>query len=59
MSVMHPRWSIRSGWTELPTYVRVGIEQVLGAMIEESIGQQGGFSPRTAERVRTTSGRRA
>ncbi len=56
---MQPQWSTRIGWTDLPKHVRVGIEQVLGATIEESIGQQGGFSPGTAERVRTTSGRRA
>lgn len=59
MNVMQPQWSTRIGWTDLPRHVRVGIEQVLGATVEESVGQQGGFSPGTAERVRTATGHRA
>lgn len=56
---MKPQWSNRIGWAELPEHVRVGVEQILGAQVQESIGQQGGFSPGTADRVRTATGRRA
>lgn len=59
MGVMKPEWSVRIGWTNLPEPVRMGVEHILGAPVAESIGQHGGFSPGTADRVRTTAGRRA
>lgn len=59
MGVMKPEWSARIGWADLPQHVRAGVERILGSSVEESIGQQGGFSPGTADRVRTTNGRRA
>lgn len=59
MGAMKPQWSTRIGWAELPKHVRVGVERILGSQVEESIGQQGGFSPGTADRVRTSTGRRA
>ncbi|POH71679.1 phosphotransferase [Arthrobacter glacialis] len=56
---MEPEWSTRIRWTDLPEHVRVGIEQILGSPVVESMGQQGGFSPGTADRVRTAAGLRA
>ncbi|MGP9526862.1 phosphotransferase [Glutamicibacter sp. AOP5-A2-18] len=56
---MEPEWSTRITWANLPEHVRLGIEQILGSSVVESIGQQGGFSPGTADRVRTASGRTA
>ena len=56
---MQPEWSPRIGWAELPGHVRAGIEQILGAPVIEATGQQGGFSPGTADRVLTASGQRA
>lgn len=59
MAAMIPEWSPRIGWADVPRHVQAGIEHILGAPVEESTGQRGGFSPGTAERVRTASGRRA
>lgn len=59
MVVMQPEWSPRISWTDLPAHVQAGIEDILGAPVAEATGQQGGFSPGTADRVRTASGRRA
>ena len=56
---MHPEWSPRISWMDLPGHVREGIEQILGAPVMEARGQRGGFSPGTADRVRTASGRTA
>lgn len=56
---MQPEWSPRIGWAELPGHVQAGIEQILGAQVVEATGQQGGFSPGTADRVLTAAGRRA
>jgi hypothetical protein len=59
MIPMQPEWSPRISWADLPVHVQAGIEQILGARVVEATGQQGGFSPGTAERVRTAGGRRA
>ncbi|MEW9872068.1 phosphotransferase family protein [Arthrobacter sp. HS15c] len=56
---MQPEWSPRISWTDLPGHVREGIEQILGSPVIEARGQQGGFSPGTADRVRTATGRTA
>lgn len=56
---MPPDWSTRIGWADLPHHVREGVEDILGAPVEEASGQNGGFSPGTADRVRTSTGRRA
>lgn len=56
---MQPEWSPRVSWADLPGHVREGIEQILGARVAEATGQQGGFSPGTADRIRTVSGGRA
>ncbi|MEV1144773.1 aminoglycoside phosphotransferase family protein [Micromonospora sp. NPDC049799] len=49
----------RIGWTNLPGDVRAAVEDVLGDRVVEAVSQPGGFSPGTADRVRTASGRRA
>jgi hypothetical protein len=54
-----PEWSPRIGWAELPLKVQAGVERILGSLVVEATGQQGGFSPGTADRVLTAAGRRA
>jgi aminoglycoside phosphotransferase (APT) family kinase protein len=50
----------RIGWLDLPEPVRARIEEVIGGgPVVEARSQAGGFSPGTADRVRTVSGRRA
>ena len=49
---------VRIGWAQLPTEVRCGVEKILGAVVVEAVSQVGGFSPGTADRVRTCDGRR-
>lgn len=56
---MQPEWSPRIGWAELPSKVRAGVEQILGSRVVEATGQQGGFSPGTADRVLSAAGQRA
>ncbi|MDQ0680309.1 hypothetical protein QFZ30_003691 [Arthrobacter pascens] len=56
---MQPEWSPRISWNDLPGHVQAGVEEILGAQVVEATGQQGGFSPGTADRVRTATGRRA
>ncbi len=51
---------VRIGWRELPAEVRTAVEQIIGGgRVVEAVSQEGGFSPGTADRVRTESGRRA
>lgn len=50
---------VRIGWQDLPRSVQDGITGVLGEAVVESVSQSGGFSPGTADRVVTASGRRA
>ncbi|GAA0530842.1 hypothetical protein GCM10010172_09420 [Paractinoplanes ferrugineus] len=50
----------RIGWLDLPAEVRSRVEGVLGGgPVTEAVTQPGGFSPGTAARVRTSTGRRA
>jgi hypothetical protein len=49
----------RVAWTDLPVRVRGAVEEILGAPVVEAAGQPGGFSPGSADRVRTADGRRA
>jgi hypothetical protein len=49
----------RITWQELPARVRGGVEDILGAAVVEAVGQAGGFSPGSADRVRAADGRRA
>ncbi|MEV7134431.1 phosphotransferase [Arthrobacter sp. NPDC093128] len=56
---MQSEWSPRISWADLPGHVQTGIEQILGSPVAQATGQQGGFSPGTADRVLTVSGGRA
>ncbi|MFE9204662.1 phosphotransferase family protein [Micromonospora sp. NPDC007230] len=49
----------RIHWTDLPDRVRAAVEAILGDRVVEAVSQSGGFSPGTADRVRTAGGRRA
>ena len=50
----------RIGWRDLPAPVRARVEQIIGGgAVVAADSQPGGFSPGTADRVRTDSGRRA
>ncbi len=46
-------------WADLPGHVQAGVEQILGSPVARATGQQGRFSPGTADRVLTSSGVRA
>jgi aminoglycoside phosphotransferase (APT) family kinase protein len=50
---------VRIGWRDLPSGVRDAVEAILGGTVVEAVSQPGGFSPGTADRVRTADGRRA
>ena len=50
---------VRIGWLDVPDEVRAAVEVVLGAPVVEATSQVGGFSPGTADRVRSADGRRA
>ncbi len=54
-----PATGQRIGWVDLPIDVRRGIEAVLGDEVIRAESQTGGFSPGTADRIRTKGGRRA
>lgn len=49
----------RIGWRDLPDTVRRGVQDILGGQVAEAVSQPGGFSPGTADRIRTADGRRA
>lgn len=49
----------RVRWEALPPAVRRGVEDVLGSPVVRARSQPGGFSPGSADRVRTRDGRRA
>ena len=50
---------VRITWSDLPPEVRLAVEDLLGDRVVETWSQAGGFSPGTADRVVTSSGRRA
>ena len=50
---------VRIGWADLPDHVRAEVERIIGAPVVSAVSQPGGFSPGTADRVRTADGRRA
>ena len=50
---------VRIGWFDLPSEVRQRIEQIIGGRVVEAVSQSGGFSPGTADRVRTAGRKRA
>ncbi|MDG4796372.1 aminoglycoside phosphotransferase family protein [Micromonospora sp. WMMD1082] len=49
----------RLRWAELPEDVRSAVEEIIGGRVVEAVSQPGGYSPGTADRVRTADGRRA
>lgn len=49
----------RIGWSDLPPQVRAAVEEIIGGEVVAAVSQPGGFSPGTADRVRTADGRRA
>ncbi|NES13958.1 aminoglycoside phosphotransferase family protein [Micromonospora sp. PPF5-17] len=49
----------RLRWAELPGPVRGAVEEILGDRVVAAESQPGGFSPGTADRVRTAGGGRA
>jgi aminoglycoside phosphotransferase (APT) family kinase protein len=49
----------RIGWSDLPAAVRDGVEDLLADRVVDAASQPGGFSPGSADRVRTADGRRA
>lgn len=49
----------RIHWTDLPDHVRAAVQEILGDRVVAAASQPGGFSPGTADRVRTAGGRRA
>lgn len=59
MTAPPPSVGQRITWADLPSEVRVGIELVLGGRVVETWSESGGFSPGTADRVRTDGGRPA
>src|SRR3954463_12133596 len=59
MSRMPTAAGVRIRWTDVPPHVRRGVEDILGSPVIEARSQAGGFSPGTADRVRTADGRRA
>ncbi|WP_427895650.1 hypothetical protein ACQHIV_17670 [Kribbella sp. GL6] len=50
---------VRLPYFELPSAVRAWVERTLGSVVVSASTQQGGFSPGTAARLVTASGRRA
>jgi len=50
---------VRIGWRDLPSGVQERVEAIVGGPVAEAVSQPGGFSPGTADRVRTANGRRA
>jgi aminoglycoside phosphotransferase (APT) family kinase protein len=50
---------VRIGWRDLPEAVRSRAEEIIGDRVVSAESQAGGFSPGTADRVVTDSGRRA
>lgn len=52
-------YGVRLAWTELPDQVRGRVGEVLGSPVVEAVSQPGGFSPGSADRVRTGDDTRA
>lgn len=56
---MHQDSKTRAAWDELPSGLHLAVEDVLGDVVIEASSQSDGFSPGSADRVRTASGSRA
>jgi len=50
---------VRIGWADLPERVKRAVTDIVGGDVVEAVSQPGGFSPGTADRIRTADGRRA
>jgi aminoglycoside phosphotransferase (APT) family kinase protein len=50
---------VRIHWSDLPTSVRDAAEKIIGGTVVSAVSQPYGFSPGSADRVRTADGRRA
>lgn len=50
---------VRIGWADVPEHVQAAVEAILGDRVVAAVSQRGGFSPGTADRVRTAGGGRA
>ncbi|MTK04145.1 aminoglycoside phosphotransferase family protein [Micromonospora sp. CP22] len=55
---MGARTRNRLRWHQLPADVRSAVESIIGDRVVEAVSQPGGYSPGTADRVRTAGGRR-
>jgi hypothetical protein len=51
--------AVRITWSDLPPGIRARAEQIIGGRVVEAHSQTSGFSPGTADRIRTDDGRRA
>ncbi|MFI1194002.1 phosphotransferase [Micromonospora sp. NPDC020750] len=49
----------RIRWVDLPGHVRAAVEEIIGDRVAAAATQPGGWSPGSADRVRTAGGRRA
>lgn len=59
MSQPPPAEGERLPWSAIPASLRAEIERMLGAPVESSVTQRGGFSPGVAARLTLSNGRRA
>jgi aminoglycoside phosphotransferase (APT) family kinase protein len=59
MTAMVTASGVRIGWGDLPERVRHAVAEIVGGEVVEAVSQTGGFSPGTADRIRTADGRRA
>jgi aminoglycoside phosphotransferase (APT) family kinase protein len=59
MTAMLTASGVRIGWDDLPARVRRAVTDIVGGEIVQAVSQPGGFSPGTADRVRTAGGHRA
>jgi aminoglycoside phosphotransferase len=51
--------AVRITWADLPPEIRARTERIIGGRVVDARSQTGGYSPGTADRVRTDDGRRA
>jgi hypothetical protein len=49
----------RIGWRDEPPHVQAAVQEIIGGEVVSAHSQSGGFSPGTADRVVTATGRRA
>jgi aminoglycoside phosphotransferase (APT) family kinase protein len=59
MTAMVTASGVRISWGDLPERVRHAVAEIVGGEVVGAVSQTGGFSPGTADRIRTADGRRA